>query len=232
MSNENFMKDISLDTREKRKIDKKVIIKPDIKSKEIIDQFNKNIENIRKKFDIYSTLTEKDLKEEAEDILRSQVVFLMSALDFYMHEIAKYGLLKIFNGEKPKTSSFKNFLVSIETVQLALKNPESVDWLSEEIILRHSHETFMSDTKIKKVLAQISTKPVYTDVAPIVCKDTKELNEKLNNLYARRNKIAHQSDREHGSINLNSINKDEVKNYIDLVDKFINEVHKILINDV
>ena len=41
-----------------------------------------------------------------KDILRSQVVFLDSAFDFFMHEATKYGMVQIFQGIWEKTEKY------------------------------------------------------------------------------------------------------------------------------
>lgn len=201
-----FLKDISLDRRnEEREIVQNIIA--DIDSEKIKRQLDDNIENIKSKFDIYDKLVAENLKNEADDVLRSQIVFLMSALDFYMHEIVKYSLIKIFKREKEKTSSYKNFIVSIEVVEKALDNPENIDWLSEEIILRHSKNTYMGSKKIKEALSLISTEKVFSKVADNLNYQTKDLSNKIDEIYKRRNKIAHQSDRDPESTELNLITK-------------------------
>lgn len=230
MSKERFLKEISLN-RESKQLDKKTIFIAEEKASEIIQQFLTNIQSIREKFHIHNELLQNDKKESAKDILRSQVVFLMSALDFYMHEMVRYRLLKMFSGELPKTKSYKNFIVSIETLEEALKNPETIDWLSEEIILRHSHETFMASKAIKKVLALISNEKIYQLTCERLEKENTEVNELIDEIYRRRNQIAHQSDRLHNQDGQNSIVKEDVERYIDFIEMFVQKIHDLLMDE-
>lgn len=225
-----FIRDIKLDSRED-KINKIESIIPDIKLDNILEQFTENISNIRSKFKIYETLIKDGYEKESKDILRSQVVFLMSTLDFYMHEIAKYCLLQIFKGEKQRTNSYKDFIVSIEVVERALKNPESVDWLSEEIIHRHSHKTFMSSNEIKKVLSLVSTKKIYKNIETELNMEG-QLSDKIKEIYERRNKIAHQADRDHTTKKLYEINKEMVESYIDIIENMVKVIQNNLISDI
>lgn len=230
MSKERFLKEFSLN-RESKQLEKRKIFTTEQKANEIIQQFQHNIQSIREKFHIHDELIQNGKEEHAKDILRSQVVFLMSALDFYMHEIVRYRLLKMFSGELPKTKSYKNFIVSIETLEEALKNPETIDWLSEEIIIRHSHETFMASKAIKKVLALISNEAIYNLTCEELGKENGEVNELIDEIYRRRNQIAHQSDRLHNEDGQNAILKEEVQKFICFIEEFVQKIHDLLMDE-
>lgn len=203
----------------------------DPKANKIVQQFQYNIQAIRDKFLIYDELIQNGKEDHAKDILRSQVVFLMSALDFYMHEIVRYRLLKIFLGELPKTESYKNFIVSIETLEEALKNPETVDWLSEEIILRHSHKSFMASKAIKEVLSLISNEKIYNLACKALGKENGEVNQLIDEIYSRRNQIAHQSDQIYNQEGQNSIFKEDIERYIDFIQTFVQKIHDLLMDE-
>lgn len=66
---------------------------------QIMKHFTDNINAIKDQFIVADDLISSDKKEAGETIWRSQVVFLASALDFYMHELTKYGLCQIFSGK-------------------------------------------------------------------------------------------------------------------------------------
>jgi hypothetical protein len=120
MSKERFLKEISLN-RESKQLEKKAIFITEQKANEIIQQFQYNIKSIREKFHIYDELVQNGKEEHAKDILRSQVVFLMSALDFYMHEMVRYRLLKMFSGELSKTESYKLIIKKINQKFIVVK---------------------------------------------------------------------------------------------------------------
>ena len=50
---------------------------------------------------------------EGENIWRAQIVFLASALDFYMHELTKYGLCEIYNENWERTDKYENLQVNM-----------------------------------------------------------------------------------------------------------------------
>lgn len=218
--------------RGERNIDQKTIVVPDIKANKIINTFNNSIDSLRKKIGIHEGLNKKGFTEEADDVLRSIVVFLMSAVDFYMHEIVKYSLVKMFKGEKSKTVGYKNSLVPLKVVEKGIKNPQNIDWLEDGIIQQQGFKTFMAADKIGEVLKLISNKEIFSEVASQLGKSTEELKNEIQKIYTRRNKIAHQTDRHHKTNRLSSIKKEEVERFIDLIESFILEVHKIVIEDL
>lgn len=225
------MYNIELNRRESKNIEKKKVSLPDIESKRIIDVFLKNIQMIKGKFQLVKNLYDKGFENEAEDLLRSQIVFSMSALDYYLHEITRYSILKMFNGEKEKTKNYETFIVSLKVVEEALKNPERVDWLEEEIHHRHSNKTFMGSSNIKEVLKLNSTKEVYRNVAAKIDDNQAFTKEMLDEIYKRRNQIVHQSDSQLASNQMNLITIEEVEKYVIFIEKFILYVHDEIVQD-
>lgn len=160
----------------------------------------------------------------------------MSSVDFYIHEIVKYGIIKIFKGEKNKTKEYKAFIVSIECVEKAIKNPESIDWLEENIIVQNKYKSFMALNKINNALKIISDKNILDNsikkVASDLGKEISEIRYVMKIMNERRNCIAHQTDRDPIKCNINDISIEEVKNGIYIVSKLILDIHDKVKNDV
>ena len=235
MTRKSKLKTISLERSIETKELKPNII-ADKKLNDILCNFKENIDRINKKFIIINELESKKLEEAAKDILRSQIVLLMSSVDFYIHEIVKYGILKIFKGEKNKTKEYKAFIVSIECVEKAIKNPESIDWLEENIIVQNKYKSFMALNKIKNALKIISDKNILDNsikkVASDLGKEINEIRDVMKIMNERRNCIAHETDRDPIKCNINDISIEEVKNGIDIVSKLILDIHDKVKNDV
>ena len=64
---------------------------------EIFEHFSEALKAIRAQLAVADELVEQKKNTEAEYIWRSQIVFLASALDFYMHELTKLGLCEIYD---------------------------------------------------------------------------------------------------------------------------------------
>jgi len=97
---------------------------------EIKEHFDESLHSIRKQFDVAEYLISVGKFKEAENIFRSQIVFLESILDFFMHEITKFGLYRIFTKEWPITEKFNNLEIPMSKLMNALTDTESTEWFS------------------------------------------------------------------------------------------------------
>ena len=97
-------------------------IRSPITISDVRKHFDENLKDVKDKFGLAQNELKANLRS-AEEIWRSQVVFLESALDFYIHELVKYGLLKIFNGEWPETDKSKKFKVSFPVMLKIIQYP-------------------------------------------------------------------------------------------------------------
>lgn len=75
---------------------------------QILQHFTEAIQTISAQFDVADELVESGKVIEGENIWRAQIIFLASALDFYMHELTKYGLCEIYNENWDRTDKYEN----------------------------------------------------------------------------------------------------------------------------
>lgn len=85
---------------------------------EIYDEFERTIAQIWQTNDVYKYLRDvvKLQDSEINDILRSQIVNVISALDRFLHEKVRKGICDMFLGNKTITNKFKGFSVSSDAV--------------------------------------------------------------------------------------------------------------------
>ena len=115
---------------------------------DIIQHFENNLSSIKAQFELCELLKANE-NMQYKDILRSQVVFLDSAFDFFMHEVTKYGMMQIFQGVWEKTTRYNNFTIKLEVVSEILQNPEQENWFLDIVNDSYAEDTFMSaDTVI------------------------------------------------------------------------------------
>ena len=164
---------------------------------EIKAHFDEDLSAISSLFTVFKQNEKNDVC--AKLILRSHVVLLANAFDFYLHEITKFGVNKIFEGSWVSTEKYKNIVIKLEMVEKILNNEVSENWFFEFINQYYSKETMVSFESIKDQMnllgiriqdiadkafyEQGSSKPTITKMKNIV-----------NALYKRRNIIAHQSN--------------------------------------
>ena len=89
---------------------------------------------------------------EGENIWRAQIIFLASALDFYMHELTKYGLCKIYDENWDRTDKYENLQVNMKVIEVALKSGEDIDWFLEYINSYYHTITMVSYESVKDQL--------------------------------------------------------------------------------
>ncbi|MCI8646873.1 MAG: hypothetical protein HFE76_08825 [Firmicutes bacterium] len=161
---------------------------------------------------------------QGKNIWRAQIVFLASALDFYMHELTKYGLCEIYNENWERTDRYRNIRIKMEAIETALKSGEESDWFLEYINSYYQAITMVSYESVKDQLnllginlAAIADRAFYEKDG--LEKTKGKLKRRLNELFGRRNIIAHQADRAHTDAQFINITKEVVQSFIDDVEK-------------
>lgn len=192
----------------------------------IIDRFNQNISDIRARFQISDTLSNlqppssPDLNG-AQDIWRSQIVFLDSTLDFYLHEIIKYSFIKMFYGDWQESEEYKKIKVSLKFAIDLANNPGSISKFADEIDEMNKFTCFMGTKQISRLFKATSINVTLT----------KPEQKLITELFERRNQIAHQSDRLPNNPAKQQITKQYVETKINEIEALVvNKINPIIIN--
>ena len=150
---------------------------------DIEKHFSENIESIENSFLIANALIEEGYIEEAKDIWRSQIVFLDSAFDFYMHEITKLGIVSMFNGNwHEKTNKYLNLSINMSYLEEAVKNINDVAWLKNWINDEYASKTMMSYVAFKDICNLLRID--YLKIADSVfyeCSSKEKTKDKIKN---------------------------------------------------
>ena len=202
---------------------------------EMYEQFCKNVETVKEKFHIAEQLDNVHEEKAVKDIYRSQIVFLESALDYYMHCLGIYAMVQMYNNHWDKTRGYSDLKVPIDKVMDAVMHPENTGWIDAVIVSYHASKTYMSAKEIKGQLSLIVGKDFFDKIANEMFYDKEsrvkpadKLARALTDLFERRNKIAHQADRNHQTGDSYDINRQDVENAIGVVETFVTTVHKLL----
>ncbi|MBO5337814.1 MAG: hypothetical protein J6A94_11885 [Lachnospiraceae bacterium] len=211
--------------------------KVDIQDKRIADiiiyqldaikgHYDENLELITKQFPIAEQLKQEGNVEAAETIWRTQIVLLSSAFDFFMHEIVWYGLDKIYDGDWPQTEQYKNLSIRLETLQTIMEDLDSKTWFADYITEKYKTQTIMifGDVRDHLNLIGVSVDNVakeafYQQGCSVKPKD--QMKQKLDGLYSRRNRIAHQTDRSERDAERQAISDGQVITFIEDVNKIV-----------
>lgn len=131
---------------------------------------------------------------DVTDILRAAVVAGVSALDHYVHEKVRVGMLAIHAGGTVPPAAFDRFRVSLASTGRALANPADTSWLDGEIREQHGLLTFQQPEKIADALRLITTVAIWEEVAAKIGGSAGDVKRRLKLIVERRNRIAHEAD--------------------------------------
>lgn len=138
------------------------------------------------------------LHTAADDVLRAALVQGISALDRYVHEKVRIGMLAAARGEISRTAQFHSFALPLSGALRGYEDGTAVEmWLGPLIVEQHSIATFQRADKIADAIRLVCTidAGLWPGVgAAIGIADTKQVKERLDLLVDRRNAIAHEDD--------------------------------------
>lgn len=146
-----------------------------------IDQFRVNIARVRNLGFIHNTLdVQTTAAIDLSDILRSELVMAVSALDHYIHEIVRLGMLEVYRGIRPETSAFLRFQISLESVRQVVSAPMSDNWLDTEIRERHGWRSFQQANHIADAIRLISDISLWEQVSTHLGIQAQDVRQELN----------------------------------------------------
>jgi len=189
------------------------------------DQFRISISRVRDLIAVHNSV--KVISTSAldlSDILRAALVLSVSALDYYVHEVVRLGMLEIYNGSRSEPPAFSSFQVSLGSTR-SLNN-----LLEDEIRQRHSYKSFQQPDKIADAIRLISDKKLWEEVGSVMNRPAKDIKQELSIIVDRRNKIAHEADID-PTLDLGdrwSINEKLVNDAVNFIEQVVESIHSIL----
>lgn len=225
-------RDLSLTPRKEFTREAKVIEPPThFLLNEIHQHFVDSFNSIKAQFNVADQLLQEQNSEGYKIILRSQVVLSEGLLDFYIHEMSKYCIFKMFVEQWPKSPKYSNIMVPMDKVEEAINTLESKEWFFSYLNERYSRDVFLSCESMRDQLNLIGidfTK-VLLKAFPMEKEQTAIDFGKtvIEQMFCRRNEIAHQNDRSHTSAVQNDIDRAYVEDYMKNVEKIVNAIYEL-----
>lgn len=219
------MRDLSLYQTQPNRDKKKVVIRNE-QEKHILKQFNNSIEVVRQKDEIIQFLSAHG--QSTLEIRQSQIILLMSALDLYIHDIVKYCIIQKFNGNQTKTKQYKELLIPMQSVELAIQNPESSDWLDEVITNINQYKSFTSYGQIKNQLEAVGLKSKKINELVLKIESDFGVSNLIEKLRLLRNRLAHQDQQSITSLE-SELTEEKINQYIDFIYQLVQDIHQTII---
>lgn len=129
---------------------------------------------------------------DLSDILRAQHVLAVSALDYFIHEAVRTGMLEIFDGKRAPSPAYSRFRISVNSL-----GPGAVVSRSNfenEIRTQHCFLSFQHPDRVADALRLIVDFKLWDTVAAKLSTDAQVVKDTLKLIVDRRNKIAHEAD--------------------------------------
>lgn len=131
---------------------------------------------------------------DVSDIWRSQIVLGVSALDHFVHELTRLGMIETARGARPRTDAFLRFELPLGAVEDGLAGQAHELWLGEAVRDKHSWLSFQHPDKIAEAIRLISSVKLWEEVGKETGLPGQDVKARLELVIERRNKIAHEAD--------------------------------------
>jgi len=198
----------------------------------VINQFHSNFGRVKAiggLYDALSGLTTPII--DASDLLRAQIVMAVSALDYYVHEVTKLGMIEVFNGTRTPTVAFQRFQVSMDSVINNVTNISTgTGWFESEIREKHSYLSFQQPDKIADAIRLFSQVSLWPSVATELSMTVDEVKTRLRLIIQRRNKIVHEADMDPSYPGtLWPISKSDASNAVLFIEALCEAIHSVVV---
>jgi len=131
---------------------------------------------------------------DVTDLLRAEMILIVSALDHFVHELTRLGMMEIWRGNRTATPSYHKFSVSLDTTTRLVGGRARDVHLETAIRTSHRFLSFQKPDKIADAVRLFSPIELWNKIGTLLGEDPKYLKTHLRLIVERRNKIAHEAD--------------------------------------
>jgi hypothetical protein len=160
--------------------------------------FDRTIAEARNLTVLYSYLTDTVKAPYAfDDLLRSQVVYAVSAFDKLMHDLIRISMVATFVGSRAPTSRYhiEPITIQFHTTLLAATIPPKEFLFEQEIAKRLGHLSFQDPEKVAEGLSLVwDEKQKWAKISGKMGWNADDAKTKLKLIAGRRNAIVHETD--------------------------------------
>lgn len=191
-------------------------------------QFVENISRARTISGLAEALTRLGVVFDVTDLHRAAIVLAVSALDHFVHDVVRIGVVKSYSNVIPATDATLAFRVPISSVLECVATPGDSTWLDSAVRNSHSFQTFQHPDKIADAIRLISPVKLWEEVGKELGMDAKAVKTHLTAIVDRRNKIAHEADMDHlGTGTRWPIDEQLVTEALDFVEKVVRAISAV-----
>lgn len=195
--------------------------------------FNKNITNARHSGGLYDYLTASvTVPASFEDLLRSQVVYAVSAFDKLIHDLVRIGMIEIFTGIRPPTPKYlaEPISIQIHSDLISASVPPKEHIFEQAIFRKLKIVSYQDPIKVADGLSYIWDEgQKWQKIAEKMSQPDNVIRTTLKLIADRRNTIVHEADIDPLTNEKLSINKVECEDLTNFLHRCGNEIAKLVI---
>lgn len=166
-----------------------------------------------------------------DDLLRSKIVYAVSAFDKLIHDLVRMGMVEIYSGRRPATQKYLSEPIPMNIVQqLATASTPPAEIVFEQFIFtKHKILTFQEPEKVADGLSLIwSENQKWTRIAAELGDTENIVRTTLKLIVARRNSIVHEADIDPISHTKIPITRTECDDVAKFISKVGNSIYKLV----
>lgn len=201
--------------------------------KNAIDKFRLNKKSVEELDYLHSMLSENFplLKEQSDEILRAEIVMIVSALDCYLHDIFKVQMIEIFKGNKPPNKIYEKYQIRTKLLSDILNSQNEADkigYFENEIKEMSSKDSYQSPLIIESILSFVEIKHVWKRLSKEMSIPSDDIKNTIALIVYRRNKISHEADYNSVTLSKNPIDKNTVSENIKFISCLCESINKLI----
>jgi hypothetical protein len=162
-----------------------------------------------------------------DDLLRAQVVNVMSAYDKLVHDLIRIGMMQIFVGARPPTLKYQSEAISLQVhsaIMGATLPPKEIIF-EAEVVRKLGYISFQDPTKLAEGLSLIWDEPhKWEKIAGVLGTTGSDARTKMKVIAVRRNAIVHEADTDLISGRKRPISQAETADITEFVEKCGNAI--------
>jgi len=194
-------------------------------------QFRENLKRVRELGGVAAAVQSLTTSAiDVSDLWRAQIVLAVSALDYFIHELARLGMVECSKGIRPKTDAYLRFDIPLSATESAINGIPHEIWVGETVRAKHSWQSFQDPDKLADAIRLISPVKLWESVGNQLGIPAKDVKTRLKLIVDRRNQIAHEADLDPTSPGSRwPINGVMVTDTVDFIEKVCDAIYEVAV---
>jgi hypothetical protein len=200
------------------------------------EKFRQNIKSVRELDSIFGLITGNYplLEEQAQEILRAEIVLSVSALDCFIHDLIKQRMVETYQDIRIPSNQFSTYQIPVKFLKL-IENSEQLDdklaYLESAIKENNSKDSYQSPKSIEYALQLINITSVWKNIASLMNLKAEDIKGELSLIIDRRNKIAHEADYDMLTGSKYPIDRQNINDVIHFIESLCESIYNIAQNE-